>query len=72
MEVRGQLHEAGALLPVKEPPVPIWQEVGWALKPVYRGGEEKHPCHCPESNPDRTVRSSVTIPTELPRLLALY
>jgi hypothetical protein len=34
MEVSGQLHASAALLPEKEPPVPIEWEAGWAPDPV--------------------------------------
>jgi len=35
MQVSGQLHAPTALSPGKEPPVPIAQEAGWALKLVW-------------------------------------
>ena len=44
-------------------PVPILQEAGWAPVPVWRGGKSRP--HR-DSIPDRIVRSSVAIPTELP------
>ena len=44
-------------------PVPILQEAGWAPGPVWTGGKSRP--HR-DSIPDRTVRSSVAIPTELP------
>jgi len=31
----GQLQAPAALLPEKEPPIPIRQEAGWALEPVW-------------------------------------
>jgi hypothetical protein len=31
----GQRHATAALYPGKEPPVPIVQEAGWALEPVW-------------------------------------
>jgi hypothetical protein len=34
MEVNVQLHAPAALPPVKEPPVPIVKEAGWAPEPV--------------------------------------
>ena len=43
--------------------VPILQEAGWAPGPVWSGGK---PRPQRDSIPDRPVRSSVTIPTELP------
>jgi len=50
------------LLPEKDP-VPISQEAGWAPGPVWTGGKFRP--HW-DSIPDRPVRSSVAIPTELP------
>ena len=44
-------------------PVPILQEAGWAPGPVWMGGKSR--LHR-DSIPDRPVRSSVAIPTELP------
>jgi len=43
--------------------IPIVQEAVWAPGPVWTGGKSR-----PHRNtiPDRPVRSSVTIPTELP------
>jgi hypothetical protein len=35
MKLSGQLHAPIALLPEKEPPVPIWQEAGWAPEMVW-------------------------------------
>jgi hypothetical protein len=35
MEVRGQLHASAALPLVKEPPVAIGEEAGWAPEPVW-------------------------------------
>jgi hypothetical protein len=47
-----------ALLPGKGPPVPIWQETGWAPEPVWTQGlEEKILCPSRGSNtclPDRS------------------
>ena len=43
-------------------PVPILQEAGWALGPVWTGGKS-HPHR--DSIPDRLARSSVAIPIEL-------
>ena len=44
-------------------PVPIRQEAGWAPGPFWTGGKSR-----PTGirSPDRPVRSSVAIPTELP------
>ena len=49
--------------------VPILQEAGWALGPVWRGGKSR-----PHQDliPDHPVRSSVTITTELPGPQLLY
>ena len=58
--VSGQQHAPAA--PGKDP-VPILQEAGWALGPVWTGGKSRP--HR-DSIPDRPSRSSVTIPTELP------
>ena len=44
-------------------PVPIVQEAGWTLGPVWTGGKSRP--HR-DSFPDRPARSSVPIPTELP------
>jgi hypothetical protein len=58
-----------ALPPGKEPPIPIVQEAGWAPEPVWTQRLEEK-----SSAPvgDRTsVVQSVTIPTELPRLLII-
>jgi hypothetical protein len=56
--------------PEERPPVPIGQEAGWASEPVWTQRlEEKEPS---ASVGDRTpVVQSVTILTELPRLLWL-
>jgi hypothetical protein len=49
-----------ALLPGKGPPVPIFQEAGWAPEPVWTQGlEEKILCLCRGSNPGRPVRSQI-------------
>jgi hypothetical protein len=45
-------------------PVPIAQEAGWALGPVWTGAENL--AHPRDWSPDRPARSSVSIPTELP------
>jgi len=42
--------------------IPILQEAGWALGPVWTGGKSRP--HR-DSIPDRPARSSVAIPTEL-------
>jgi len=44
-------------------PVPIVQEAGWAPGPVWMGGKSRL---YRDSIPDRSARSSVGIPTELP------
>ena len=43
--------------------VPILQEAGWAPGPVWTGGKSRS---YRDSIPDRSARSSVAIPTELP------
>jgi len=50
-------------------PVPIVQEAGWAPGPVWTGGKSRP--HR-DSIPDRPVRSSVAIPTELPGYIYIY
>jgi hypothetical protein len=48
---------------------PLYRRLGGPQSRSGRGDEEKIPWHCRESNPGYPVRSAVTIPTELPRLL---
>jgi len=48
---------------LEKDPVPIVQEAGWAPGPVWTGGKSG-PRR--DSIPDRPVRTSVAIPTELP------
>jgi hypothetical protein len=73
MEVSGQLHAPVALLPGKEPLVPIGQEAGWAPEPFWmRWWREKFPAPPPgnrtlEPRPSTPLPSA--IPTELSRLL---
>jgi hypothetical protein len=57
MGVSGQRHAPAALYPrVKDPPVPIVQEAGWAPEPVWTQRlEEKSFRLCRGSNPDRPV-----------------
>jgi hypothetical protein len=43
MEVSGQLHAPGALLPGKGPPVSIGQEAGWAPKQVWTLWRRENP-----------------------------
>ena len=62
MGVGGQPHVSASSTPLKDP-VPIIQKVGWAPGPVWTGGKS-HPHR--DSIPDRSARSSVAIPTELP------
>ena len=45
-------------------PVPIVQDAAWAPGPVWTGAENL--ARTGIRSPDRTVRSSVAIPTELP------
>jgi len=51
-------------------PVPIVQEVGWAPEPVWTGAENFVPTGI--RSPDRSARSTVTIPTELPGPLIIH
>jgi len=60
--VGGSAPRPGHLYPRKDP-VPILQEDGWALGPVWTGGKSRP--HR-DSIPDHPARSSITIPTELP------
>jgi hypothetical protein len=53
----------------KETPVPTGEEVGWTSDPVWKWRRRKSPCPCGESILGRTVRSLVTILTELSRVL---
>ena len=53
----------GRTLPPGKDPVSILREAGWAPEPVWTGGKSRP--HR-DSIPDRTARSSVAIPTELP------
>jgi len=64
----GQPHAPAASTPGKDP-VPIEQEAGWAPGPVWPGGKSRR--HW-DSIPDRPVRSSVAIPTELPGIINIY
>jgi len=52
----------------RKDPVPILQEAGWAPGPVWTGGKSRP--HR-DSIQDRPARSSVAIPTELPRVCDL-
>ena len=58
----GQQHAPAALWPRERPGTHL-QEAGWAPGPVWTGGKARP--HR-DSIPDRPVRSSVAIPTELP------
>jgi hypothetical protein len=63
-----------ALAPVKGPPLPIVQEAGWALQPVWTQRlEEKSFRLCRGSNRDRPLVQFIarrySLLTELPRLL---
>jgi hypothetical protein len=51
MEVHGQLHDPAALLPGKEPLVPIGSEDGWVQNRSGRGGEEENSQSPPEIEP---------------------
>ena len=52
--MRGQRHALAALYPVKDP-VPIVQEAGWALRPVWTGAENLAPTEI--RSLDRPARS---------------
>ena len=64
----GPVPRPGRLYPWKDA-VSILQEAGWAPGPVWMGGKSRP--HR-DSVPDRPVRSSVAIPTELPDPLSLH
>jgi hypothetical protein len=71
MEGNDQLHAPVALLPAKQPPLPIVQEDRWVPDPV--SFMEKKYAFLPEIEHrflSRPTRSLVTITTELPRLPA--
>jgi hypothetical protein len=76
MEVCGQLHAPAALPPQgKNPWYPLDRSLDGSQIRSGRGGEEKNsqpPPGIEPYNPDRPVRSLVTIPTELSRLLILF
>jgi hypothetical protein len=55
--MNGQLHAPAALPPGKEPPVPIWYEVGWAPEPGWTLWRREESCPYQESNPGRPVCS---------------
>jgi hypothetical protein len=58
MGVSGQLHALAVLLTV-----PIGYEAVWAPEPVWTQWRANVHCPCQESNPDRPLRSIVTILT---------
>jgi hypothetical protein len=51
MEASGQLHIPAALPPGKELPVPIREEAGWALEPVWMLWRKEKSVSCWKSNP---------------------
>jgi len=60
MEVSGQLHAPPALLPGKEPLLPVGEEVGWAPEPVWmRWRRVKFPAPAGTRTPDYPARSPV-------------
>jgi hypothetical protein len=69
MEESSQIHAPTDLAPGKEPPYPLDRILGGAQSRCGRGGEDKNPCPCQESNPSRSTRNLVTVLTELPLLL---
>ena len=60
----GSASRPGRSLPRGKDPVPIVQEAGWAPGLVWTGAENLDPTGI--RSPDRSARSSVTIPPELP------
>jgi hypothetical protein len=52
MEVIGQLHAQAALLPGKEPPVPMGLEAGWTPEPVWTTWRGEKSCPYRDSNTD--------------------
>jgi hypothetical protein len=55
MELSGQLHAPAALLPGKEPLVPIDRRLSGLQNRSGRGGEEKNSEPCWDSNPDHPI-----------------
>ena len=53
--MRGQRHAPAAFYPPGKDPVPIVQEAGWALGPVWTGAENLAPTGI--RSPDRPARS---------------
>jgi hypothetical protein len=65
MDMNSQLHVPAALPPRKNPPVPIGQKSGCAPGCVWTLWRTKK-IPSPKSNPGRSARSLITVPTELP------
>jgi hypothetical protein len=66
--VSGHLRVPAAVLPGKEPLVPMGHELGGLQNRSGRGGEEKNTCYGRESNFGRPARSLVAVLTELPHV----
>jgi hypothetical protein len=60
MEVCGQLHAPAALSPGKSPRYPLVRRLGGLQIRRGRGGEDKNPCHCWESNSGCPTHSITT------------
>jgi hypothetical protein len=70
MEMSGQLQAPAALLPEKEPLVPIRLEAGWAQEPVWTlWWREKNFQILPGLEPPITKPAAQRYTTELSRLL---
>jgi hypothetical protein len=52
LEVSHQLHNPGALVPEKEPPILIGQEAGWTPEPFWTTWRGEKSCPERDSNPD--------------------
>jgi hypothetical protein len=57
MEVSAQLHAPAALPPVKQPPVPITFEAGWAPQLVWALWRKEKSCFCRELKPSLPARN---------------
>jgi hypothetical protein len=73
--VIGQLHAPAALLPGKEPQVPIGQEAGWPPEPAWTLQSTQKSVPLPRIEPrfpGRLAHSLITILTELSQLHTLH
>jgi hypothetical protein len=57
-----QLHAPDAIFPGKEPRFQLDRRLGGPQGRSARGGDEKNPNLCRESNPGRSACSLVTVP----------